>query len=191
MMELVATPGTYREIDGSPVDFSVAKDAWAAAARPVLERTARTYHATISYGELAERVQVESGIRTRTLMHYWIGGVLGHIAGDCYRVGEPLLSALCVDASGSVGDGYGVALAETYGGPTPEDLDSHAANERLKCYRYFGAELPPGGGVPALTPKLTATRQRMKQRTTTVRERPICPTCHLMLPMSGQCDNCA
>jgi hypothetical protein len=173
------------------VDFSVAKDAWAVAARPVLERTARTYHATVSYGDLAKQVQVDSGIRTKTLMHYWIGGVLGRIAGHCYRGGEPLLSALCVDASGSVGPGYGVALAETYGGPLPEDLDIHAANERLRSYRHFGAELPPGGGVPALTPKLAAARRRARQRSTDAPDRAFCPTCHLMLPRTGQCDNCA
>jgi len=32
------------------------------------------------------------------------------------------------------------------GGPLPGDLDMHAAEERLRCYQSFGADLPPGGG---------------------------------------------
>lgn len=45
----VETPGTYRASDGSGVEFSTALTAWTAAALPVLERVARTYHATITY----------------------------------------------------------------------------------------------------------------------------------------------
>lgn len=186
----VTSPGTYREADGSAVEFEQAKTAWTAVARPALHRTAAKYHATISYGDLAEEVQSVSGIRTRMLMHYWIGDALGRVARASYAAGEPLLSSLCVDARGSVGDGYGVALQETYGPPMPDDLDIHAAEERLKCYQHFVATLPPGGGTPALTPKLKASRDRARQRSTVVQERVVCPTCHIMLPVSGQCDYC-
>ena len=44
------------------------------------------------------------------------------------------------------------------GGPLPGDLDMHAAEERLRCYQSFGADLPPGGGRPALTPQIAARR---------------------------------
>lgn len=186
----VTAPGTYRESDGSAVEFEQAKTAWTAVARPALLRTAATYHGTISYGDLAEEVQSVSGIRTRMLMHYWIGDVLGRVARACYAAREPLLSSLCVDASGSVGDGYRVALQETYGPPMPDDLDSHAAEERLKCYQRFGATLPPGGGAPALTPKLRASRERARQRASVAQKRAVCPTCHIVLPLSGQCDYC-
>jgi hypothetical protein len=35
---------------------------------------------------------------------------------------------------------------ENHGGPLPGDLDMHAAEERLRYYQSFGADLPPGGG---------------------------------------------
>jgi hypothetical protein len=43
----MATPGTYRTNYGSGVEFAAAVDSWAVAAIPVLERVARSYHATI------------------------------------------------------------------------------------------------------------------------------------------------
>ena len=36
----------------------------------------------------------------------------------------------------------------------------HAAVERLACYRYFGAQLPPDGGKQRLTPQVAAKRQQ-------------------------------
>lgn len=181
-------PGTYRVNDGRPVEMDHAKEAWAAAARPVLERVARDYHAVITYAELAEAVQETSGITTRQLMHYWIGGVLGRVAKDCHARGEPLLSALCVRGGGTIGDGYSWAIAETYGGEPPADLELHAAEERLKCYRHFGATLPPDGGRPGFTPQVTRQRARVPK---TKRREPIyCSTCSLALPATGQCDSC-
>jgi hypothetical protein len=69
----VTTPGTCRECDKSPIAFSDAIGARVVAARPALERTARTYRALITYKELAEEVQAVSGVRTRSLMTNWIG----------------------------------------------------------------------------------------------------------------------
>jgi hypothetical protein len=132
-----------------------------------------TYHATITYKDLAEEVQATSGIRTRRLLQNWIGDVLGTVAEDCHQAGEPLLSALCVRADGTVGPGYGKAVVDNFGGDPPDDLDMHAAVERLECHRFFGAQLPADGGSPALTPLVAAARR------------------HLMLPISGQCDNCS
>lgn len=185
-------PGTFRASDRSPVDFKDALPLWEQAARPALERTARTYRATISYKELAEEVQEQSGVRTLMLPWHWIGRVLGAVAHDCHGNGEPMLSALCVRSDGTVGDGYAKAIVETVGGPPPEDLDMHAATERFRCYQYFGAQMPPDGGSPALTKQVAAKRSWVRRQTANAAmpSRPICPTCHLMLPMSGQCDNC-
>jgi hypothetical protein len=188
----VTIPGTYREVDMSPVSSADALAAWVVEARPVLERIAKTYHATITYKDLAEGVQVESGIRTRRLLQHWIGDVLGPVAHDCQTAGEPLLSSLCVRADGTVGPGYAVAVVENFGGEPPDDLDMHAAEERLLCYRHFGAAMPADGGRPALTKQVAAARKRAKQRASPAdTSRPICPTCHLMLPVTGQCDNCS
>jgi hypothetical protein len=186
----VTTPGTFRISDGSAVEFADAKADWSLAARPVLLRVARTYHETISYKDLSEQIQQATGVRTRVLLTNWIGGVLEQVALDCHTRGEPLLSALCVRSDGTVGDGYGHAVVDTYGGHTPEDLDRHSAVERLNCYRHFGAALPEDGGAPALTPQVEARRTRERRQAAVDRPRPICPTCHLELPRTGQCDNC-
>lgn len=185
-------PGTYRVSDGSPVDFQEAILAWTAAALPVLERVGHTYRATITYKELADEVQEATGIRTRVLMMNWIGQVLGWASRQSHRQGQPMLSALCVHSDGTVGEGYGEAVAENYGGSPPADLDMHAAEERLHCYRYFGAELPPGGGTPALTPQVAARREwKANQARAHTPDQPSCPRCHITLPMSGICDYCS
>ena len=167
--------------------FTDAKLAWSMAAREVLIRTARTYHGYITYGELAEEVQQVSGVRTRSQMRNWIGGVLGLVADECHGRGEPPLTALCVHQDETVGVGYGYVL-ELAGEAVPDDLDGHAAAARLGCYRYFGADVPEGGGSPALTPKVAAARQRAAKQREPVPV--LCPRCFIQLPSSGHCDNC-
>jgi hypothetical protein len=168
-----------------------ARVAWVPIARESLVRAAGTYNAFVTYSDLAEELQNKSGIRTKQLVHYWIGKVLGVVSNDCHRLNEPLLSSLCVQQNGSVGASYGVALDETYGGSRPDDLDMAAAEERLKCYGHFGAQMPADGGRPALTPVLAATRSRKatatRARTVIEETREICVLCHVRLPSSGIC----
>ena len=182
--------GTYREADGSPVDVSEAQEVWVAAARPVLIRTAERYHELIRHRALADEIQTETGVHTKSLLQRWISEVLGDVARDCHEKGEPLLSALCVKADGTVGDAYGAAVADTYGEP-PSDLEMHAAAERLKCYEFFGAKLPAGGGVAALPKEEAGRRARAKRSAQAERKPKMCPTCHNALPLTGQCDHCA
>ena len=120
-------------------------------------------------------------------MRNWIGVVLGMVADECQRRGEPSLSALCVRQDESVGDGYAYVI-QLAGKPVPEDLDQHAAVERLKCHRFFGAELPAGGGEPALTRKVAAARRRVAKENPA----PLAyyTRCFMQLPTSCQCDNC-
>jgi hypothetical protein len=186
----MATPGTYRESDGSRVEFAVAVAAWTAAAVPVLERVARNYHATISYKDLGDDVQQVTGIRTRVLLMNWIGQVLGDVSRISHQRGQPMLSALCVHSDGTVGEGYGQAILDNYGGPLPGDLDMHAAEERLRCYQGFGADLPPGGGKAALTPLVAARRAWLARQSRADVSSSLCPACNLALPVSGICDNC-
>src|SRR5690349_15634822 len=119
---MTTLPSTYQEVDSTPIELEQAKEQWATAARPVLERVARSYGEVVRYAELAEAVQASTGIRTRKLTHHWIGDVLGRVGADCHARGEPLLSALCVHKDGGIGDGYGIALAQIYGGDPPDDL---------------------------------------------------------------------
>jgi hypothetical protein len=184
------TDGTDGGRTADEVGAEAARTAWADAAREVLTDTARRYQAVVTHKELGHAVQERSGIRTKQLQHYWIGDVLRRVSEDCASRGEPDLSSLCVNSSGSVGDGYRTLVAATTG-EEPADPDAHAARTRLACYRHFGADdLPGHGGNPALTPKLAATRTRARKAAHEARPVPLCPTCHLALTASGVCDNC-
>ena len=194
--------------EASVLGPDVSRETWALAARMLLEETARDYHALVTYQELADYVQHRSRIRTKQPMRYWIGDVLFRVNRACADKREPLLGALCVNAAGSVGEGYQVAVEELRREKIG-DADDHAAAERLECYRWFGADLPPGGGEPALAPALRATREgraapraprasagrtpaapRARKPAATDVVLKICPTCFMALPASGVCDNC-
>lgn len=183
----MASGTTRRVSDSEPVGWAEAVAAWAVAGRAVLERTARSYGAYLTYQEMAEEVQALSGISTGVPFRHWIGQVLGAVALDRPSPEEPMLTSLVVHADGSIGDGYAIPVKER-DGEVPADLEMHAAAERLRCYEYFGAVLPPEGGRPALTTQVA--ERRINARRQTPPKRPVCPTCHLELPLSGQCDYC-
>ncbi|OKI20942.1 hypothetical protein [Streptomyces sp. CB03911] len=182
----------WREADGSAVGAAQAQQLWAEKAYPHLVTVAGTYHAVITYKELAEAVQKASGVRTTALLHNWIGGVVGHVVREAHRRGDPPLTALVVRTSdGMVGEGYREVLAVAGQEAAAEDIDreNHAAAARLDCYRRFGAALPPGGGVPALAPRLLAAIERRRARLPEPAA-PICPGCYVQLPATGICDSC-
>ncbi|MEV5463067.1 hypothetical protein [Streptomyces sp. NPDC002788] len=168
-----------------------AREAWAAEAYSILVAVAQTYHAVITYKALAEEIQSRTGIRTKTLLHNWIGPVLGRVVREAHRRGDPPLTALVVHTDdGKVGSGYREVLTVAGEPPVEDDLERehHAAEARLACYRHFGASLPPGGGAPALAPRLQATIDRRRQSV----EKPlrICERCFVQLPSTGVCDSC-
>lgn len=164
--------------------------AWAAAAREMLIGTARRYHHVMTTKDLGAGVQQRTEITANQRMHYWIGDVLALVAADCASRGEPDLSALCVNAEGSVGDRYAATVAAVTG-ETPEDPDGHAAIVRLACYAYFEAPgLPADGGVAVLTPKLSASRSRVRKATIAARPVESCPRCFMVMPAEGPCHNC-
>jgi hypothetical protein len=185
------------EPTGDPVEDEVAEPVsdesmraqWAVAAREHLAEAAKQYGALVTFKELAEHVQATTGLRTRKLAHNWIGDVLNRVAVDSAARNEPLLSALCVNAAGSVGEGYAVTIKSVLG-ETPADGDDHAAQQRFECYKFFGATMPVGGGFPALSPKLTTARNRDAKARMLARPIPVCPNCQIAVPASGICDNC-
>jgi hypothetical protein len=182
---MAAAPGTWREIDGSPVLWPEAKTAWASVAHPLLTQIAGEYGAWVTYKDLAERIQQTTGIRTRSLLQNWIGEVLGEVARQCVENGEPSLTSLVVHADQTIGEGYVYALEE-FGRGVPDDLERAAAEDRFACYRHFGAEIPPDGR-PMLTPLVRKGRRRLSS---TLSPPATCPTCHLQLPRTGVCDRC-
>ncbi len=174
----------------------------------MLLEAAGRYRATLTYKKLAAAVQESSGITTKQLMAQWIGDVLGRVTDECQSRGEPLLSALCISAQGSVGQGYAEAV-EHARGTRPDDPDGHAAEERLSCYRHWQATgLPPDGGTPLRTAHFTLARKARASKTTARASTPrkasarktaaapepkpprLCPNCFTQVPASGVCDYC-
>ncbi len=187
---LVDQPVNGEWRDAADLELDESRNAWAEAAHATLKETAAHYHRVLTTKELAVQVQNRTGIRTSQQTHYWLGDVLTRVAAECARNDEPLLTAFCVNADGSVGASYAPAV-QAATGTLPEDPDEHAAQQRLLAHQQFGADLPEGGGVAALTPKLAAARGRERKIRYQEREIPTCPTCHMQLPATGECDNCA
>jgi hypothetical protein len=183
-------PVTGEWQEAAEVGDDVSRAAWAEAARAELLEVAGQYQGIVTSKDLALAVQRRSGIRTSQRAHYWIGDILGRVAADCDTRGEPLLSALCVNAEGSVGDIY-AATVLSIRGETLEDPDVHAAQERLKLHQWFEAEgLPAEGGNAELTPRLAASRARARKVRQQERVAPTCPTCYTELPATGPCNYC-
>ena len=113
--------------------------------------------------------------------------MLGKVAEDCQLRGEPSLTALCVHQDETVGVGYAYVL-KIAGEQIPDDLDFHAAEARLACYRAFGADLPAGGGQPALTAEVAAARRHKAKQIELMPA--LCHRCFIQLPFSGCCDDC-
>jgi hypothetical protein len=175
--------------EASEIGLEESRGAWAEAARPILIEVAKHYHEVITYKALAAEAQRVTGVRTSQQMHYWIGDVLGRVSRESFSRGEPLLSALCVNADGSVGERYAAAVADTTD-DLVDDGDDHAALQRLACYRHFeAADLPTDGGSPALTPQLAARRARAKKVRLAEAPIDVCPTCNTQLPATKVCDN--
>ncbi|WP_298802253.1 hypothetical protein [uncultured Pseudokineococcus sp.] len=193
------SPGTYRTADGSAVPFPEALDAWTSAAFAVLTARARTYGATVTYGDLARALFARSGVATRSLLQSWIGDVLARVADACAAPSNdhPPLDALVIRGTdGAVGGGYADAV-ERNSGTRPRDVEQHAAEARLACYRALSRDLPEDGGHPVLTARTTAQPRRRTAVAKPAKPAPapeplpaVCPSCFTQLPRSGQCDTC-
>lgn len=165
------------------------QEIWSAEARRVLIDAAGTYQQTLTYQELADTIQERSGVRTRNLLQNWIGKTLSRVGAECAERGEPLLSALCVSVNGTVGEGYAKAVRATYG-VDADDLEQHAADERLRCYRYFGAiDLPADGGIATLAPSVILARAKAQKRDLSRRRELVttCGECFQVQSLTGIC----
>jgi hypothetical protein len=175
--------------DGAVISWPEAQSAWSVVARDALVKVAANYGSFVTYKELAGQMQDETGIRTRSLVHNWIGAVLRSVTDTQVGTDEPLLTSLVVRADQTIGVGFGDVVEER-DGVAPEDPEQRAAEERLACYRYFGATVPDGGR-PALTPKVKAARLAEHEARRLAEPAKVCPTCHVQLPRTGRCDACS
>ncbi|PBB07189.1 hypothetical protein CKW39_14700 [Kocuria sp. WRN011] len=168
---------------------------WAEATVPKLEDVASRCGDYISYGELAEYLFEQTNVRTDQRLDYWIRHVLGMVLDYCDTKRLPALPTLVVQKkTGMVGPGFSAWLPRI-GLPAtqePKVLEWVAAQERLKCYRHFGADVPPEAR-PTPTREYAALLYRDERSASkwTPVPKATCPECGTVLPMSGQCDNCS
>ncbi|SDI00367.1 hypothetical protein [Agrococcus jejuensis] len=182
--------------NGKYVSQSDALRQWTPAARDVLVETAGVYGAWVTEQEVGHRVQSATGITTKQPADEWVGALLARVAADAVTRDEPRLASLCVRADLSVGDHAGSAPGE---GVQARELQ--AAQDRLECYRAFGATLPEDGGQPQLTPRRSVARAaapaKRVARERTPRPAPngtmrvvVCTSCFMEVPAGTTCRDC-
>jgi hypothetical protein len=88
--------GYWHESDGESLTPEGAYDIWASYSYEILIGVARSYHAVIEYGALAEEAQTASGVHTSVPFRHWIGKVLRRLVDRCHDEGVPPLTALVV-----------------------------------------------------------------------------------------------
>ena len=211
--------GFWYDESGAPTTEAIALENWARVAHEALTDVALDYHATIREADLAERVQVDSGIRTSRPHERWLSKLLVAMARVHHVSGDPVLTALVVDDRlGWVGERYldilratdDLAIAE------PKKREEHAARARFECYRWAGST-PADGGAPAAVrmrasrarssaparvpgapraprraPTPSAPRAPAAPARVAATDRPVavCPRCFMALPATGICDTC-
>ncbi len=186
-----ARPGTWHDADPEvAVPRSAALVAWQSVATGILKDVASEYGATVTYGDLKNRLFDDTGYRTRQLVSNWIAPVLGAIQEDTEAVGLPPLTSLVVHSNnGQVGSGY-ITHGRPKGFDDPHEREVAAATDRLSCYRAYAHDVPDDA-----EPQLTKLYKSRRARDIRVAKRAApdpasCPTCHEQLPATGVCDRC-
>ena len=196
-----APRGTYRAEDGTPVEFADALKVWTRIAYERLQQVATHYNGLITYKELAQHVQRESGIHTSSTPANMVGKILELCAVQAASAGDPPLTSLCLKTDGTVGTAYwrtpiaeGLTMPELVGEP---DVEADAAEHRLMCYRAYATDLPESGGVARIPEQVIVRRERADraaERTRAAKRedepQPVCPSCFTQLPASGVCWPC-
>lgn len=145
--------------DGTPLSIEEGDSLRAQIAYEILRELAHTWGAVTTYGGLAAEIEGRSGITDTQRRQWWISRVLDAAAVLAVEHGEPPLTALCVGATGSVGDGY-LAAVKMATASRATDPEVAAAEDRLLCYRFF-ADLgsAPVRQRPTLPPTLQSARR--------------------------------
>lgn len=169
---------------------------WWPAARVVLIETAGEYGAWISYQDLSDRIQKTTGITTKQPVEEWIGRVLSAVAADSEQRGEPRLTSLSVTAERRIGEDYPGVPA----GTDARTRERVAAEDRLECYRFFGATMPADDATPtvlARVPDRPARPARSRAAAASPAPAPAavmrettCPHCFLVVPIAAACRDC-
>ncbi|GAA1422901.1 hypothetical protein [Agrococcus citreus] len=185
--------------NGKYVSQSDAIRQWCPAARAVLIDVAGEYGAWISHDELSDRIQARTGITTRQPVGEWIGRVLSAVAADAEQRGEPRLTSLSVTAERLVEDGH----PDVPAGTDVRTRERVAAEDRLECYRSFGATMPADGGTPTVLASIPTRQTRPATRPARTRaaatpppppaavmRETTCPNCFMVVPVAATCRDC-
>ena len=187
----MVTPGTWHESDPAiSVKWSEAMGAWAEAILPELEQVASVFGGSITYEDLASAIQYRTGYRTRMLLGNWIGKVLEVVLKRTIREGlAPLTSLVVRKDTGGVGDGYYNHDHPQHSVKDDVQLQRMAAQDRLTCYRVHCGSVP-ANATPRMTELFDQKHSPVGRARAELPEQ-FCPTCHLVLPLGGECDSCA
>jgi hypothetical protein len=150
------------------------EEIWRPEARKVLIEYARK-DLVVRYGDFVDLVEGRSGLPGAGYP-VWMHTTLQHLAEICLKRREPILSALCVNADGTVAGGYQQAL-ENYYGNAQFDIEDHAERERLRCYHHYESQ-PTGQANSA------RRRQMHRQKNPPVTTK--CPDCLKPIPVGGR-----
>lgn len=191
-----------RSTEGRALNRSEAIELWLPFAHDLLTRVAATPYGVITYKDFGDQVQAASGVHTEQLIQHWVGPFLNALITSAHEAGQPPLTALVVHKDdGMVGEGYNAVMRAEGLAPPQDPLarENHAAEGRVRCYRWAGAPEPAGGWTPRLAANFKARRAAGHTRTATV-ARPraavaqavvaLCPRCFVEMPVSGRCDTC-
>ena len=171
---------------------------WWPAGRDVLVETAHDYGAWITEDDLGALVQERTGVATNQPAPEWIGRVLGSVAADAEQRGEPRLTSLCVTAERRVGDSHPGAEAAT----DARTRERVAAEDRLECYRFFGATMPADGGTATVLAPVSSRPARAERPSrsqaaaapstppSAVMRETTCPHCFMVVPVAATCRDC-
>lgn len=185
---------------------------WSRAAIDVLLETATGYDGVLTTSEFAHAVQERAGAWANVTSQTWIRKVLKVVTLKCEKEGWPYLASLVVRPSdGRPGPWYMDVLAITGPGASTDER-THAAIQRLECYKYFEADVPLEAvpNVEALRSRRTVVRIAPQGRPARTRRgapaprvpkappapkaapapAPVCPTCFMELPRTGVCLEC-
>jgi len=184
-----ARPGTWH--DDAPEREATrwaAVEAWENATLQALIEIASTYPATITYGELYDRITDATGYRTGQQPRLLMPGILGAVQREAKAKGLPPLTSLVVRKSdGTVGPGY---ISHDYpdGIADARRRERVAAADRFACYQRFAPSLPRGAGPVVVVPRSDDPPRGKRAVQDAAPE--LCAICWLTLPASGVCGNC-
>jgi len=174
-----ALPTIHRSSDARPFTWGEAMRAWTPYAVQTLRATAAQDRPKITYQDLAEAVQRESGVVTSEAAESWVERLLAHVAKSVEASEAAGLVACCVADLGTGAKAGGRAKAGRTARATKPGSRATAPAARASAATALG-------GRSAATRAAVAPKRRKAEEEPVV----VCESCFMQLPANGVCDNC-